>query len=50
MQNVVPRFSNTAGQVTSAGPALGQHNDEIYRDMLGLSDDELKRLKAAEVI
>src|SRR6185437_12677745 len=50
MQNVVPRFSNVSGRVASAGPALGQHNDEIYRDLLGLSDDELQGLKAAEVI
>ena len=50
MQNVVPRFSETAGRVATAGPALGQHNNEIYRDLLGLSDDELKRLKTAEVI
>jgi len=50
MQNVVPRFSNVSGRVASAGPALGQHNNEIYRDLLGLSDDELQRLKTAEVI
>jgi len=50
MQNVVPRFSNTAGRVASAGPALGQHNREVYREMLGLSDSDLDRLKAAEVI
>lgn len=50
MQNVVPRFSNTAGRVNSAGPALGEHNDEIYRGLLGLSDGEMEKLKAAAVI
>lgn len=50
MQNVVPRFSRTSGRVASAGPALGQHNSEVYRDLLGISDDELERLKTAEVI
>lgn len=37
--NVVPRFSETPGQVRTTGPALGQHNDEIY-DQLGITADE----------
>jgi crotonobetainyl-CoA:carnitine CoA-transferase CaiB-like acyl-CoA transferase len=27
-------------------PTLGQHNDEVLRELLGLSDDELSRLRA----
>ena len=30
MQNVVPRLSETPGEVRWTGPALGQHNDEVY--------------------
>jgi crotonobetainyl-CoA:carnitine CoA-transferase CaiB-like acyl-CoA transferase len=29
---------------------IGQHNDEIYRDLLGLDDAEIARLKAADAI
>ncbi|MGH8639210.1 MAG: CoA transferase, partial [Burkholderiales bacterium] len=37
-------------QSTRAAPRLGEHNSEIYRDQLGLSNDELGRLRAARVI
>ena len=50
MQNVVPKLSATPGSVRSAGPALGQHNDEVYRDLLGLSAEEITALSAAGVI
>ena len=34
----------------SGAPTLGQHNDEILRDVLGLSSDEIAELRAARVI
>lgn len=49
MQCVVPRFSETPGSVRSAGPSIGQHNDEIYR-ALGLSPDEITRLRGVSII
>jgi formyl-CoA transferase len=45
MQNVAPRLSATPGQVRWTGPALGQHNDEVY-GALGLDTDQLDRLRA----
>jgi crotonobetainyl-CoA:carnitine CoA-transferase CaiB-like acyl-CoA transferase len=49
MQCVVPRFSETEVAVRRAGPALGQHNDEIFA-ALGLSEQDVARLKAAKTI
>jgi crotonobetainyl-CoA:carnitine CoA-transferase CaiB-like acyl-CoA transferase len=49
MQCVVPRFSETPGAVRQAGPALGEHNSEVYR-ALGLAADEIDRLRVAGVI
>jgi formyl-CoA transferase len=46
MPAVVPRFSNTPGEVRTAGPAPGQHTHEVLSG-LGLSEDELGRLAEA---
>ena len=46
---VVPRFSETPGNVHHAGPTLGQHNDEVYGG-LGVSPAEIAQLKARKVI
>lgn len=48
--NVVPRLSDTPGAVRWLGEALGSHNDEIYRTMLGLDDAEMTRLAQNGVI
>jgi crotonobetainyl-CoA:carnitine CoA-transferase CaiB-like acyl-CoA transferase len=31
-----PRLSATPGEIRSTGPELGEHNDEVFRDWLGL--------------
>jgi formyl-CoA transferase len=41
MQNVVPKLSDTPGAIRWSGPGLGEHNAEVYRGLLNLSDDEL---------
>ena len=45
MQNVVPRLSETPGKVRWTGPALGQHNEEVYGKLLGLSPEERNGLR-----
>jgi succinyl-CoA---D-citramalate CoA-transferase len=45
MQNVIPRLSETPGEVRWTGPALGQHNEEIYGGLLKLDDDERAGLR-----
>lgn len=49
MQGVVPRFSETPGRVRHAGPAIGQHNEEVYGG-LGLSAAEIAALRARKII
>lgn len=46
----VPLLSETPGSIRSLGPMLGQHTEEVLRDLLGTTDDELTRLKAEGVI
>jgi formyl-CoA transferase len=49
-QNVVPRLSDTPGGVRSLGPALGEHNEEVYRGLLGVDEEQLGRWRAERVI
>ncbi len=48
--NVVPRLTKTPGAVEWLGPAIGEHNAEIYRDLLGLSDAEIDAARNAGAI
>lgn len=50
MQNVAPKLSETPGAVRTPSPALGQHNDEVYLRVLGLSPERYAELKAAKVV
>ncbi|MFC0386869.1 CaiB/BaiF CoA transferase family protein [Muricoccus vinaceus] len=50
MQNVVPRFPDAPGAVHRTGPSIGQHNVEVFSGELGLSENDLVRLRDAGVI
>lgn len=44
------RMSRTPGELRSAAPVLGQHNDEVFRGMLGLMAEEIEQLQKENVI
>ena len=50
MHNVVPRLSDTPGDIKWAGGAIGEHNVDVYRSELGLTGDEIRRLTDAGVL
>jgi len=50
MPGVVPKLTGTPGKVRSTGPDIGQHNEEIYGDLLEKNAEDLARLAKDGVI
>ncbi|MGF1466525.1 MAG: CaiB/BaiF CoA transferase family protein [Sandaracinaceae bacterium] len=48
--NVIPRLSKTPGRITNLGPRLGNATVETLRQLLDLTDDDIRSLKARKVI
>ncbi|MSQ50092.1 MAG: CoA transferase [Betaproteobacteria bacterium] len=48
--NVVPVLSETPGTLDTLGPDLGQHNEEIYTGLLGMTREAVSALKQAGII
>jgi crotonobetainyl-CoA:carnitine CoA-transferase CaiB-like acyl-CoA transferase len=44
------KLSETPGQIRRPAPLLGQHNDEILRDELDLTDEEINKLVEENVV
>lgn len=50
MPGIMPKFSETPGNIKWAGPKLGEHNEEIYQNLLNFSEKELKELEKNNII
>jgi formyl-CoA transferase len=50
MQGLIAHLSETPGSIRSTGPKLGQHTDEVLRELGGLNDDAIGRLRDRGVI
>lgn len=50
MQNVAPKLSATPGKVVSCGPELGEHNEEVFTNLLALAPDAIADLSARGII
>jgi benzylsuccinate CoA-transferase BbsF subunit len=49
-ENVPIRLSETPGKVRGLAPLMGQHTYEIARDLLGLTDEEIRQLDEEKVL
>ena len=45
-----PRLGRTPGRIRTTGPALGEHNREVYREWIGMPEEELAALRDAGVV
>lgn len=50
MQNVAPKLSATPGGVRRPGPGLGEHNLEVYSQILGLDENRIADLQERGII
>jgi crotonobetainyl-CoA:carnitine CoA-transferase CaiB-like acyl-CoA transferase len=47
---LIPKLSETPGGTSWPGPDVGTHNDEVFKTILGMSDDEVASLRDAGII
>ncbi|MDP6436521.1 MAG: CoA transferase [Gammaproteobacteria bacterium] len=50
MQNVAPKLSKTPGSVRRPGPELGEHNEEIYGEVLAMTAEQMADLNKRGII
>jgi len=48
--NVVCKLSETPGEIRRPAPLLGEHNDYVFGELLGLSKDEIDRFIQEKII
>ena len=47
---VIPKLSETPGEIRHLGPKLGEHTVEVLKDLLGMDDAQIADLKSKRVI
>ena len=47
---IIPKLAATPGRTDWPGAPLGAHNDEVYRNLLGMSEAELATLRQDGVV
>jgi crotonobetainyl-CoA:carnitine CoA-transferase CaiB-like acyl-CoA transferase len=50
MPGIVPKMSETPGNIEWAGPKLGEHTHEVLTDIIQLSEEQIKALKENGII
>jgi len=50
MPGIFPKFKHNPGEIKWAGPALGEHNKEVYEGLLGLDSAKLAELHAEGIL
>jgi formyl-CoA transferase len=46
----MPKMSETPPRLEHLGAALGQHTEDVFRQLLGLSSSDLEGLRSSNVI
>jgi len=50
LPGIVTKMSKTPGEIKTPAPQAGQHNEEIFSQLLGLSTEEIHELKEKKVV
>ena len=50
MQNVAPKLSATPGSVRLPAPKLGEHNEDVFKGILGYDDARIRDLRSRNII
>ena len=50
LPGIVIKMSKTPGEIETPTPKVGQHTEEIFKQLLGLSMEEISELKEKKVV
>ena len=50
LPGIVTKMSKIPGEIKTTAPKVGQHNEEIFSQLLGLSLEEINELKEKKIM